>query len=182
LRLKGEEVMPDNDNHKTYLPNSKTCFVCGEENHAGLKTRFFVQDGLVKTLFDPQGHHCGYGDVVHGGVVAAILDECMGWAAAREIERMCFTADLTVRYLRPIPARPMLVHGQASRVHRRLVECTGWIADESGQEYARAQGRFTPLTPEQTIAVDDYLLYRGDEERVFDRVRAELDASRGNAG
>ena len=27
----------------------------------------------------------------------------MGWAAARAIERMCVTAELKVRYLKPVP-------------------------------------------------------------------------------
>src|SRR5690606_33126821 len=87
-----------------YLPNSKTCFVCGEDNAAGLQSRFYVEGGCVKMKLRPQPHHCGYANVVHGGVVAAALDECMGWAAARAIKRMCYTGELTIRYLKPVPA------------------------------------------------------------------------------
>ena len=47
-------------NGRVFLPNSKTCFVCGEENAAGLKTRFFVENGIVKTILKPEHHHCGY--------------------------------------------------------------------------------------------------------------------------
>ena len=35
---------------RRYLPNSTGCFVCGEDNPAGLRTRFFVEDGIVNTF------------------------------------------------------------------------------------------------------------------------------------
>jgi uncharacterized protein (TIGR00369 family) len=159
-------------NSKTYLPNSKSCFVCGEENHAGLQTRFFIQDGLVKAPLRARLHHCGYENIVHGGITAAILDECMGWAAARLIRRMCYTADLNIRYLKHVPGdRDLTACAQAVKGSKRLVQVQGWIEDSDGTQYARAEGRFVPLTPEDTLKVDDALLYRGGEERVFDELR-----------
>lgn len=157
---------------KTYLPNSRGCFVCGEENAAGLQTRFYVEDGAVKTALKPQPHHCGYANVVHGGVLAAILDECMGWAAARAIGYMCLTGDLSIRYLKPVPGdKAMTVCGEVLRAGKRMVQVKGMIIDGAGQEYARAEGRFLPLSQEETLKVDDMLLYRGGEERVFDPLR-----------
>ena len=38
----------------TYLPTSKPCFVCGEENKAGLKTRFYIDGGVVKAKLKPK--------------------------------------------------------------------------------------------------------------------------------
>lgn len=159
-------------NSKTYLPNSKSCFVCGEENGAGLQTRFYVQDGIVKAALRPRLHHQGYENIVHGGVLAAILDECMGWAAARLIRRMCYTADLGIRYLKHVPGdREMTVCAQVVKGSKRLVQVQGWIEDVEGTVHARAEGRFVPLTVEDTLKVDDALLYRGEEERVFDELR-----------
>ena len=54
---------------------------------------------------------------------------------------------------------------------RRVSTARGWIIDEDGTEYARAEGRFIPLSAEGTLEVDDNLLYRGGEERVFDCLR-----------
>jgi len=156
----------------TYLPNSKPCFICGEENPAGIQTRFYVEEGVVKAPFTGQQHHCGFDNVVHGGIVAAILDECMGWAVAREIHRMCFTGELTVRYLKPVPAnRLMTACAETVKANRRVSTARGWIIDEDGTEYARAEGRFIPLSAEGTLEVDGNLLYRGGEERVFDCLR-----------
>ncbi len=157
---------------RRYLPYSKACFVCGDDNHAGLKTRFYVEDGLVKTRLTPEAHHCGYAGVVHGGIVAAMLDECMGWAAARAIERMCVTGELTVRYLLNVPNdRELTVETSVSRAHKLMVATEGRILDDGGAVYATAKAKFLPLTKEETLRVDDNLVYEGGEERVFDRLR-----------
>lgn len=158
---------------RKYLPNSASCFVCGEENLAGLRTRFYVEEGQVKMPLAPQQHHCGYANTVHGGVVAAALDECMGWAAARAIQRMCLTGELTVRYLHPVPAdRDLTVVAEAVRAHRRMVNTEAYIADVEGKVYARGKGSFLPLSVDETLAVDDQLNYRGGEEEVFTGLRA----------
>lgn len=157
-----------------YLPNSDTCFVCGEENHAGLKARFFVENEVVKMHLEAEEHHCGYHNTVHGGVVAAAIDECMGWAAARAVQRMCVTGELTVRYLSRTPAdRRLTVCAEVSRAHRRMVHTVGHIVDDEGHVYARAEARFLPLSVEETLQVDGALNYRGDEEDVFRELRAE---------
>lgn len=161
------------ESHKTYLPNSRPCFVCGEENPAGLQTRFYVEDGIVKAPLCAGPHHCGYRDVVHGGVIAAIMDEAMGWAAARATGLMFFTAELTVRYLRPAARhRTLTVCAEVVRAGKRLAEAKARLVDEEGTEYAQSRGRFIPLSVEASLDVDDNLIYRGNEERVFDRLRA----------
>ena len=163
---------------RRYLPTSETCFVCGEENHAGLRVRFYVEDEKVKMPLKVAEHHCGFKNVVHGGVVAAALDETMGWAAARAIGRMCVTGDLTVRYLRPVPANEDLtVSAWVLRAHRRMVQTEGAMEDGNGTVYARAEGRFLPLTVEETLMVDDALRYRGDEEQVFAHLREHSEAN-----
>lgn len=160
--------------NKIYLPNSTGCFVCGEENPAGLQTRFYIEDDIVRTRLKPREHHFGYANIVHGGVVAAVLDECMGWAASRVILRMCYTADLNIRYLKHVPGdREMVVCAEVVKGSKRLVQVRGWIEDDHGVEHVRSEGRFMPLSIEDTLKVDDQLLYRGGEERVFQALREE---------
>ncbi len=162
------------ENGKRYLPNSKTCFVCGEDNAAGLQSRFYVENDFVKMPFTVRDHHCGYPGAVHGGVVAAALDECMGWAAARSIGRMCLTGELTVRYINRVPLEEELtVIGEVLRAHRRMVLARGSIVNTEGKIFAQGEGRFLPLSVEQTLAVDDGLLYHGDEERPFESLYDE---------
>ena len=160
--------------NRTYLPNSKECFVCGEDNHAGLQTRFFVEEDKVKMDLGVALHHCGYENTVHGGIVSAALDECMGWAAARAIKRMCVTGELKVRFIKRVPAdHDLTVIAEVDKAHKRMVYTTARIEDETGDVYARAEGRFLPLSVEETLQVDDNLLYRDGDERVFQELHSQ---------
>ena len=52
--MKGNDVNKDG---ATYLPNSKPCFICGEDNPAGVQVRFLVEDaGLPSSLMEIEGY------------------------------------------------------------------------------------------------------------------------------
>lgn len=166
--------MTHHAHNRVYLPNSRSCFVCGEENIAGLQLRFYVDGEFTKTVFHPKPHHCGYPNVLHGGVVAALLDETMAWAANRAIARMTVTGELTVRYMKPVPGdRDILVWAEVLKSNRRLVQARAAVHDASGEEFARGEGRFLPMSAEETLFIDEHLIYRGGEERVFDSLRGD---------
>ena len=155
------------------LPVSKGCFVCGCENPAGLRTQFYVDGDSVKAILHARPHHCGYESVVHGGIVAAALDECMAWAAARTLGLMCVTAELTIRYIKRVPEEcDLTVSAWSIKSSRRIAHVAGTIRDQGGATYARAEGRFMPMSIEETLATDDQLVYIGGEERIFDKLRA----------
>ena len=84
---------------REYLPHSSGCFLCGEENRSGVRARFFVEgDEVLGRVILPL-HLNGYRDVAHGGVVSALLDETMGWAATvfGKTHPMYVTGELTVK-------------------------------------------------------------------------------------
>jgi len=146
--------------------------VCGEKNHAGLQGCFYIENDAVCMPLNVKDHHCGYPAVVHGGIVAAALDECMAWAATRAIGRMCVTGKLTVRYHDRTPAvSGLLARAAVTKSNKRIAYAKAELIDQTGKVYARAEGAFMPLSAEETLAVDDHLIYRGDEERVFDHLR-----------
>ncbi len=154
------------------LPISKTCFVCGKENPAGLRAKFYIENGAVKMPLTVRPEHCGYPNVVHGGVVTAALDECMAWAASRAIGRMCVTGDLTVRFLQRVPAdKPLTASAEVAKAYRLLAHTTAALTGEDGTLYARAHGRFAPISVEETLWIDDGLLYDENAERNFDHLR-----------
>lgn len=144
------------------LPNSAGCYVCGSENPRGLGVRFEVEAGVVTARFVPHPDHCGYNDRVHGGVIAALLDEVMGWAPSVLKQRFCVAAEIVVRYLKPLPiGQPVTVRGEMTADRGRLWEARGEIADDAGTVYARGTGKYHPLSEEQTQAVMDYLTVDG---------------------
>jgi uncharacterized protein (TIGR00369 family) len=149
------------DGEREYLPHSSGCFLCGDENPAGIRTRFFVEDNEVRGTIVLPRHVNGYRGAAHGGVVAALLDETMGWAATvfGKEHPMFVTGEITVKYLAPVPV------GQEIEVRSRLVEDAGRLAYcegrilHGGKLCARAKGKFVPMSPEGTAEVIPYLKF-----------------------
>lgn len=60
------------------LDDDAYCFCCGPENPIGLKLSFEeTPEGRMRTLWTPRKEHQGFKDIVHGGLVATVLDEVM---------------------------------------------------------------------------------------------------------
>jgi uncharacterized protein (TIGR00369 family) len=110
------------------------CFGCGPANVAGLRLRFRrCDDGDVETRPLVAARFEGVDDVVHGGIQTTILDEVMGVAAQLSLPASasaapCVTAELAVRFLRPVPvgevwarARVVRRHGRDIYVHAELL-------------------------------------------------------------
>jgi uncharacterized protein (TIGR00369 family) len=140
------------------LPNSTACFVCGHGNASGLKARFHTDGERVLTRFTPREPQMGYKGITHGGVIAALLDETMGWAPALANRRFCLTVEISIQYLKPIPiGTEVEVSAWVTDGHRRIWEAEGEIRDSDGNLYARGKGRFLPVSDEQTREVVSYL-------------------------
>jgi uncharacterized protein (TIGR00369 family) len=81
------------------------------------------------------------GPVIHGGLVATLLDTAMGgacWSLLEEGETF-LTADLHVEFLRS--SRPGTLRAEGKVVHRtkRVVFCAGELYDAAGEHLASAR-------------------------------------------
>jgi acyl-coenzyme A thioesterase PaaI-like protein len=124
------------------LPNASHCFGCGMENAFSLRMCFYIDDNKQvvsdTTISDA---YQGYPGVVHGGVVAAMLDE----TAARSVmvtdpNRMMFTGKLTTRYRKPVPVNaPLHLVGEMVRDRGRMAECRSWLYGPDGEVLAEAE-------------------------------------------
>ena len=99
--------------------------------------------------------HEGPPGLVHGGVVATLLDHVLA-RAVRAAGRGGLTATLTVTYRRPVPLGVALlataelgaVDGRRTTAHARLV-----AEDDPGTTLAEAEGLFVALRPERAADV-----------------------------
>lgn len=145
------------------LPNYELCYVCGHANPLGLNVRFQLQGDVVATRFRPSPMHAGYPGRLHGGVIAALLDETMGWAPCVVAGRFCLAVELNVRYVKSAPPdRELLVTGRATVVEGRIWEAVGEVRDGDGTVYAKGKGRYYPLSQEETDAVMAVLTLHGE--------------------
>lgn len=101
---------------------SRSCFVCGRENPVGLRAQWMSDRSAreVHGVVTVAEHFNGFPGVVHGGIVAALLDEgavrCL--AIDGSVEDLMVTLKLAVTYRRPTPtATPLTVVGRLVR-HR----------------------------------------------------------------
>src|SRR5574341_1541836 len=132
-------------------PNSKHCFVCGLENPAGLKLRFY-DDGLgeVRARISVPAKFNGYPGIVHGGIVAAMLDETAG----RPImighpNRFMVTANMTIRYRQPVPVETeLLLVGRLLKDRGRIAQAHSEVRLPNGTGAAEADLTLVALTAE----------------------------------
>ena len=103
-----------------YIPNYAHCFVCGDTNEKGLRHRFWIEGDYVTTNLEATPDYIGHG-AIHGGVVVALLDEAMGLSATIKKNCLCVTAELTVRYLKPLKAGTIIPF---ERVWSRIGNCS----------------------------------------------------------
>ncbi len=78
------------------------CFGCSTFNPAGLKLTFEEEDGKLFAYWDPLPHFQGYINVLHGGIIATLLDEAGAWCIYISPGTSGVTSSLTVRYLKPV--------------------------------------------------------------------------------
>ena len=121
---------------------ARLCFGCGSENPHGLGLQFRQEDGRAVAQFTPSAHLQGYPGHVHGGGVATMLDEAMGWAVyGRGIWAM--TARLTMRFRRLVPlGEPLTVSGWVTRDRGRFLELRSELRSRRGVLLAQAEGIF----------------------------------------
>ena len=123
-------------------PNSNHCFVCGRENPFGLHLEFYeTTPGEVVVEYTVPEQFQGYPGVVHGGVVAAMLDEVTGRVHMGGYPpRFMFTARLDIHYRKNVPiGKPLRIIGHAGKSRERTATATGQIFGPDGELLADAE-------------------------------------------
>jgi acyl-coenzyme A thioesterase PaaI-like protein len=142
---------------RTLQPNSKNCFVCGLANPFGLKLRFYTTSPEEVTAeYTVPHHYQGYPGVVHGGIVAAMLDEAAGRSLmGGDPPRFMYTARLDIRYRKNVPVgQPLLVVGKALKNRARTATATGSIYLQSGELLAEAEVLLVDVPQEMLAGID----------------------------
>jgi uncharacterized protein (TIGR00369 family) len=128
----------------------QACFGCGARNAGGLQLVFHREGNEIWAEHTPDERFQGFPGVLHGGVIATMLDETLSRAAVFAGKWM-MTARLEIRYRRAAPVgRPLRVTARPVQVRARMVSARGEVrlADEPDVVLAEAEGVFLPITAE----------------------------------
>ena len=131
------------------LPHTRSCFVCGEANSAGLRLRFHTDGRVVRTEFTPSPGHSGFQQLVHGGIISAVLDEIMVWACAVATRQFGFCAEMTLRFQNPLRPgeRATATAELVSNRRDRIFEAKAELRNSGGTLLASATGKYLPIKP-----------------------------------
>jgi len=139
---------------------SSQCFICGINNAASLRAQFLeTAGGILFGVPTVQDIHQSYPNRMHGGVIAALLDEVIGRAVQiGEPETWGVTARLELKYIKPVPLDSQIyVAGRITRNAARLFEGNGKIyLAETGELLVSAAAAYIKL-PVEKIADADFL-------------------------
>jgi len=120
----------------------RMCFACGPENPIGLKLEFHREGDVYVTTFIAGQAFQGYQDIVHGGILATLLDEVMARFVWEKYGPSA-TAKLAVRFRRPAPCgTPITARGWITGERRegKAIETAADVRLEDGTILAEATG------------------------------------------
>jgi uncharacterized protein (TIGR00369 family) len=149
---------------------SRMCLVCGIDNAFGLGARFYELEGdELLGVFTPRDEHQSYPGRLHGGVASAMLDETIGRAVLlRHVDTWGVTAELTVRFRKPVPLEGELrCVARITRDTRRLFEGTGELLLADGTVAVEARGKYLKMSLEEIAAdgMDESEWFADERER-----------------
>ncbi len=78
------------------------CFGCSTTNPHGLHLRFWYSKQGCFTKCTIPNYLCGIDGIVHGGILALLLDEVAEWTIIVYLGRFGMTRNISIRYLKPV--------------------------------------------------------------------------------
>jgi uncharacterized protein (TIGR00369 family) len=126
---------------KLELVDDHYCFACGMKNPDGLRIQWKVEGLTTSAEFTPDRKYQGWKGILHGGIIATLLDEAMtrlAWVVCGG----ALTAEMTVRFVSPAKIGELLqVRGEIIGQSRKIVEMKASVQHASGGLIAHSTGK-----------------------------------------
>ena len=127
------------------LEDDKYCFACGQDNPRGLKLKIERGDKKAVIKYTPDKTLQGYKDIVHGGILATLMDEAMAHAVA-SMGLMGVTAKLEIKFKKPVEVgNTITIEGTVEDVRNGWAYTNSKIMSDKHEILAEAKGLFKIL-------------------------------------
>ena len=122
----------------------KECFGCGPENSHGLEMCFESNGNQIRSKLVVKKTFRGWSNLIHGGILATMLDETMSWTVINFTGKFMLTRSMTVTFKKPVRVGAALtvigfIKEQSSE---RQAVVVAEIYDEDGDLCAVSEGDF----------------------------------------
>ncbi|MFX0070287.1 MAG: PaaI family thioesterase [Candidatus Hermodarchaeota archaeon] len=143
-----------NDKELIAIPNmwGGNCFGCSPKNKYGLQMKvYYSEAGCVSRLVVPE-NYCGFEGLVHGGIIATILDEIAAWTLILHLNRLGVTQTVKIDYLKPVYINQGIIAEGMIKEHKdNFVSTNALIKNQKGDILANCESNW--VLPEiNTIA------------------------------
>jgi acyl-coenzyme A thioesterase PaaI-like protein len=131
--------------------NNNGCFACGPTNGRGLHLDIRNDGDVTYVDFTPDESWQGFGGVVHGGLVATVLDEVMAWELYG-YDDFAVTGRMEITYRKLVPVgQPLRASAKLVQDRGRAKKVHGEIRDKDGALLASAESLFINIPKEQEM-------------------------------
>ncbi len=123
------------------------CFVCGKNNREGLQVNWVTEGKTTRAEFVPLKRFQGFKDIVHGGIITALLDEAMA-RLAWKLYGNCIPAEINIRFISAARVKEkLLISGEIVNTAKRIIYARSEIRKEDGTKVATATAKILLLKP-----------------------------------
>lgn len=121
------------------------CFGCCPGNETGLRMRFYEDGEDIVSLWRPASRFQGYGNVLHGGIQAALLDEIASWVVFIKLSTSGVTSNLSIDFIKTVfttggeialRARLLSREGRTARIQTELSDSGNQVCSRAVVTYA----------------------------------------------
>ncbi|MBU2636430.1 MAG: PaaI family thioesterase [Bacteroidetes bacterium] len=118
------------------------CFACGQTNQDGLQLQFESKGDQVTCHTTINEQHQGYSGLVHGGIIATLMDAAMVRCLHNRFNQSPLTCRLDIRYLKSIPTNMEITIAAFPKRRRGFMCWAEGVVLCNGHVYAKGRGTF----------------------------------------
>jgi uncharacterized protein (TIGR00369 family) len=127
--------------NKVVFEDDGMCFACGKRNPIGLKMEFKTdENGMLVGKFVPRKEFQGFKNILHGGIIATLMDEAMV-SLLLKLEKKVVTTSFSMRLHKPaLIGEELTVAARLVKDRGRLFEMSAEIRRSDGTVVASGEG------------------------------------------